>query len=152
MKNKNILTHNTKNAAQENTLSLTQNKNLEKFTFKICNNILKYIFEKEQEYAKNIELYKSLTELVEHGKLHSSSVTNILESLSMAKEFIQCDEPAIFDFDYLIAYIQEKDKKEQLKIVKILTDFMSQFFVWETNEYHLLVSLRLVCQEVSNDK
>ena len=132
---------NIKTEVMEKAKILSRDEELIQETSEIIDDMLKHILKTHSERVEQIMLYKSLQELKKGGEVSIMYIQNILESLSVAKAYSQCTEPVIFDYDDIVAYISEKDKQEQVRIVVILTKYFSQYYIWETNNYHCLTKL-----------
>lgn len=100
-----------------------------------------FIDKEAGDYKDMIELNKDIQDILKSKNINPKNIKHLLESISMAKEFANCDDYLILDYDYLVDYISDKTKEEQVLILEILIGYLSNFFRWKTNDYHCIVEL-----------
>ncbi len=92
--------------------------------------------------------YSNLGESIDKILTNRASIRNIgclVEAVSMAEDFVSANEGelTIMDYNELLDYLSNKDKKDQIKIVRVLREHISYYFIWETNHYHCVTKLEI---------
>jgi len=123
-----------------------------KILSKEINQIIKELISNIEKHNTGFNPYYDSMKRLSEGKAQIQDIVRLLESLSMAEEFINPKNNfLLMDYDELLVFISEKEKNEQSKIVETIHSYFSKYFIWETTDYHCVCKLESKTNNKTND-
>ena len=119
---------------------------------KEINQIIKDLIDYIEKHITGFNPYYDSMKRLSEGKAEIQDIVRLLESLSMAEEFINPKQNfLLMEYDELLAFISEKEENEQRRIVETIHRYFSKYFIWETTDYHCICKIESKTDNKTND-